>query len=340
MISKRGLLGSRFFVGIFSLYEIFLILGLVVFFIFSFSIKKNKMVMKAVLNTDFETLKLLKRGKVRDLYDLGDSLLFVATDRISAFDVIMNEGIPDKGKVLTQISKFWFDFSAGVVENHVIETDVERFPEVCKPYSDILRGRSMIVKKTKPVALEAIVRGYISGSGWKDYQKTGTICGIELPEGLRESDKLPEPIFTPSTKAEIGEHDENVSEEKAIEIVGEETYKFIKKTALEIYKKAYDYAYEKGIIIADTKMEFGFYEDKIILIDELLTPDSSRFWPKDEYEPGKPQKSFDKQYVRDFLLSVNFDKKPPAPELPAGIIENTRKKYLEALKILTGKDIA
>ncbi len=294
--------------------------------------------MNAILTTNFDELKLLKRGKVRDIYDLGDSLLFVATDRISAFDVILDDGIPDKGKILTQISKFWFDFSKDVIDNHVIETDAEKFPEECKPYADILRGRSMIVKKAELIPLEAIVRGYISGSGWKDYQKTGTICGIELPEGLRESDKLPEPIFTPSTKAEIGEHDENISEEKAAEIVGKETYEFIKKTALDIYKKAYDYAYKRGIIIADTKMEFGIYDGKIILIDELLTPDSSRFWPADEYEPGKAQKSFDKQYVRDFLLSVNFNKKPPAPKLPDEIIENTRKKYTEALKILTGKD--
>lgn len=294
--------------------------------------------MNAILTTNFDELKLLKRGKVRDIYDLGDSLLFVATDRISAFDVILDDGIPDKGKILTQISKFWFDFSKDVIDNHVIETDAEKFPEECKPYADILRGRSMIVKKAELIPLEAIVRGYISGSGWKDYQKTGTICGIELPDGLRESDKLPEPIFTPSTKAEIGEHDENISEEKAAEIVGKETYEFIKKTALDIYKKAYDYAYKRGIIIADTKMEFGIYDGKIILIDELLTPDSSRFWPADEYEPGKAQKSFDKQYVRDFLLSVNFNKKPPAPKLPDEIIENTRKKYTEALKILTGKD--
>ncbi len=294
--------------------------------------------MNPILSTDFKDLKLLKRGKVRDLYDLGDSFLFVATDRISAFDVVMNEGIPDKGKILTEISKFWFDFTKDIIANHVIETDAEKFPEECKPYADILRGRSMIVKKAKLIPLEAIVRGYISGSGWKDYLKTGTICGIELPEGLRESDKLPEPIFTPSTKAEIGEHDENISEEKAAEIVGRETYEFVKKTALEIYKKAYNYAYERGIIIADTKMEFGIYDGEIILIDELLTPDSSRFWPAEEYEPGKAQKSFDKQYVRDFLLSVNFDKKPPAPKLPEEIIENTRKKYLEALKILTGKD--
>ncbi len=294
--------------------------------------------MNALLNTDFESLNLLKRGKVRDIYDLGDELLFVATDRISAFDVIMNDGIPDKGKILTQISKFWFDFSKDIIDNHVITTEAAEFPEACKPYADVLRGRSMIVKKAELIPLEAIVRGYVSGSGWKDYQRTGTICGIELPKGLRESDKLPEPIFTPSTKAEIGEHDENITEERAAEIVGKETYDFIKRTALEIYKKAYDYAYERGIIIADTKMEFGFYDGKIILIDELLTPDSSRFWPKEEYAPGGSQKSFDKQYVRDYLLSINFDKKPPAPKLPDEIIENTRLKYLEALKILTGKD--
>ncbi len=294
--------------------------------------------MNAITETNFENLKLLNRGKVRDIYELEDNLLLVATDRISAFDVILNEGIPDKGKILNKISEFWFDFTKEIVDNHLVTTDVNEFPENCKTYAEILKDRSMLVKKATPVKLEAIVRGYISGSGWKEYQKTGAICGIELPEGLRESDKLPEPIFTPSTKAEIGLHDENITEEKAIEIVGKETYEFVKTTALEIYRKAYEYAYERGIIIADTKMEFGYYNGKIILIDELLTPDSSRFWPKDLYEPGKSQQSFDKQYVRDFLLSVNFNKKPPAPSLPSEIIENTREKYLEAYKILTGKD--
>ncbi len=294
--------------------------------------------MNAITETNFENLKLLNRGKVRDIYELEDNLLLVATDRISAFDVILNEGIPDKGKILNKISEFWFDFTKEIVDNHLVTTDVNEFPENCKTYAEILKDRSMLVKKATPVKLEAIVRGYISGSGWKEYQKTGAICGIELPEGLRESDKLPEPIFTPSTKAEIGLHDENITEEKAIEIVGKETYEFVKTTALEIYRKAYEYAYERGIIIADTKMEFGYYNGKIILIDELLTPDSSRFWPKDLYEPGKSQQSFDKQYVRDFLLSVNFNKKPPAPSLPSEIIENTRAKYLEAYKILTGKD--
>ncbi len=295
--------------------------------------------MSVVLQTDFKDIKLFKRGKVRDMYDLGDYYLMVSSDRLSAFDVIMNEGIPEKGKALTQISKFWFEYFKDEIENHVIATDVKDFPEVCKPYEEILDGRSMLVKKAELIQLECIVRGYIAGSGWKDYQRTGQICGIDLPQGLRESEKLPEPIFTPSTKAEIGDHDENISEKEAIEIVGKETYDFLKNAALNIYKKAADYAEQKGIILADTKMEFGFYDGKIILIDELLTPDSSRFWPKDKYEAGRSQESFDKQYVRDYLLSINFNKQPPPPELPEEVVANTSRKYKEALKLLTGKGL-
>jgi len=292
-----------------------------------------------VKQTEFNTLKLFKRGKVRDLYDLGDYYLIISTDRLSAFDVIMEEGIPQKGKILTKISKFWFDFSKNILDNHLINTDVSQFPEECKEYSSILDGRSMLVKKAELIPLECIVRGYISGSGWNEYQKSGTVCGIKLPDNLLESEKLPQPIFTPSTKADIGDHDENISEQKAIEIVGEETYSILKAKSLEIYKKAYNYAYERGIILADTKMEFGFYNGEIILIDELLTPDSSRFWPKDFYEKGRGQVSFDKQYVRDYLTSIKFNKQPPAPNLPEDVIGNTTKKYEEALYMLTGQKV-
>ncbi len=292
-----------------------------------------------ITSTNLKNLRLYKKGKVRDMYDLGDNYLMVSTDRLSAFDVIMNQGIPDKGKILTQISNFWFDYTKDIIENHVVTTDVSEYPESCLEYSDILIDRSMLVKKSEMIPLECIVRGYISGSGWKDYSKNGSICGIDLPEGLKNSDKLLEPIFTPSTKADIGDHDENISEVKAKNLVGEENYNFIKKAALKVYSKAYDYAYQKGIIIADTKMEFGIYNDKIILIDELLTPDSSRFWPLDRYEPGREQDSYDKQYVRNYLLRINFNKQPPAPDLPEEVITNTTKKYLEVYSKLTGKEI-
>ncbi|MFA3781996.1 phosphoribosylaminoimidazolesuccinocarboxamide synthase [Melioribacteraceae bacterium 4301-Me] len=291
---------------------------------------------QVITQTNFSDLKLYKKGKVRDIYDLGENYLMVSTDRLSAFDVIMNEGIPYKGKVLTKISKFWFDYVSDLIPNHVISTNVEDFPMECQKYSSILKDRTMLVKKSKLIEMECIVRGYISGSGWNDYKLTGSICGIKLPKGLRESEKLPEPIFTPSTKAQLGVHDENIDEQKAKSLIGSDVYNFIKEKAIAIYNRASDYADSKGIIIADTKMEFGFYNDSIILIDELLTPDSSRFWPKNEYEIGKTQNSFDKQYVRNYLLSINFNKKPPAPKLPGYVIENTSKKYLEALKILTG----
>jgi phosphoribosylaminoimidazole-succinocarboxamide synthase len=248
----------------------------------------------------------------------------------------MNEGIPNKGKVLNLISAFWFDFTKDIVDNHLITINTDEYPEECRQYKDVLNGRSMLVKKAELIPLECIVRGYITGSGWSDYKKTGKICGIELPAGLVESEKLPEPIFTPSTKAEIGLHDENITEDEAVNIVGKEAFEFMKNTSLELYKKAAEYALSKGIIIADTKVEFGYYDGKIILIDELLTPDSSRFWPLENYEKGKTQNSFDKQYVRNFLLSINFAKKPPAPPLPEDVILNTSKKYLEALNRLTG----
>jgi len=294
---------------------------------------------KVVLKTNFEDVKLVNRGKVRDIYEIDGKYLLVSSDRLSAFDVIMNEGIPEKGRILTEISKFWFNLLKDDVENHLISTDVDEYPEVLKKYRDQLEGRSMLVKKAKLIPIECIVRGYISGSGWNEYKKSGTICGIQLRSGLVESEKLDEPIFTPSTKAGIGLHDENISEEKAIKIVGEETYNFIKETSIKIYTKAYQYAYSKGIILGDTKFEFGFYDGKIILIDEVLTPDSSRFWPLSDFAKGRAQASFDKQYVRDYLLSVNFNKQPPAPNLPDEVVINTSNKYKQALFELTGKEI-
>ncbi|MEW6195918.1 MAG: phosphoribosylaminoimidazolesuccinocarboxamide synthase [Bacteroidota bacterium] len=292
-----------------------------------------------ITSTDYKNLRLFKRGKVRDVYDLGSNYLIVSTDRLSAFDVIMNEGIPNKGAILNTISKFWFDYTQDIIENHVVSTNVSDYPSECQPYKNDLENRSMLVKKAELIPLECIVRGYITGSGWNDYKKTGSICGIKLPGGLVESQKLPEPIFTPSTKAEIGLHDENISEVEAIKIIGKDSFDVLKDATIRIYKKAADYALSKGIIIADTKMEFGYYEGKIILIDELLTPDSSRFWPLEQYEEGKSQNSFDKQYVRDYLLSINFNKKPPAPALPQNVVDNTSYKYQEALLKLTGAKI-
>lgn len=291
---------------------------------------------QVILETNFEDLNLYKRGKVRDIYDLGEYYLMISSDRISAFDVIMNDGIPNKGKVLSKISEFWFDFTKDIIENHIVSTNVENYPEECKKYAELLTDRSMLVKKAELIPIECIVRGYISGSGWKDYVKTGSICEIELPKNMLESEKLPEPIFTPSTKAEIGDHDENISADKAIEIVGEEKFNAIKEATLKIYRAAYDFAFSKGIILADTKMEFGVLDGKIILIDELLTPDSSRFWPLNQYEKGRAQVSYDKQYVRDYLLSINFNKQPPAPTLPDEVIKNTAAKYEDALFQLSG----
>ncbi len=286
---------------------------------------------RTVFESDFKELNLVKRGKVRDIYDLGDSLLMVATDRISAFDVIMPNPIPEKGKILTQISLFWFEIMKPLTDNHVISGNADDYPDVCKPYADMLRERSMLVKKAKPLPIECVVRGYISGSGWKSYQKSGTVCGIKLPEGLRESDKLPEPIFTPSTKEEVGTHDINIDFEETAKRIGRPLAEKIRSLSLEIYNKGAEVADKQGIIIADTKFEFGLVGDDVILIDEILTPDSSRFWPKSSYKPGGAQKSFDKQYVRDYLISINWNKEPPAPSLPEDVIENTRKKYLEAL---------
>lgn len=292
-----------------------------------------------LLQGNFPNLKLVKQGKVREIYDLGEYFLFVVTDRLSAFDVIMAQGIPHKGEVLNKISEFWFNFSKEIIPNHVVSTDVKDFPKECAEYAGVLEGRSMLVKKAEVIPIECIVRGYISGSGWNDYRKTGKISGIELPEGLVESEKLPEPIFTPSTKAEIGEHDENITNDRAREIAGEEIYNKIKSASLNIYKAASEFALSKGIIIADTKMEFGVYDGEVILVDELLTPDSSRFWPLDKYEKGRAQESFDKQFVRDYLLSINFNKMPPPPPLPEDVIRITSEKYLEALGMLTGRKI-
>jgi phosphoribosylaminoimidazole-succinocarboxamide synthase len=289
----------------------------------------------AVHQTDFPALNLVQRGKVRDIYDLGDTFLMVASDRISAFDVIMPEPVPDKGKILNQISLFWFDIMAPLVPNHVISGNVEDFPEACRPYEDVLRGRSMLVKKTQPLSIECVVRGYISGSGWKSYQKDGSVCGIELAPDLKESDKLPTPIFTPSTKEEQG-HDINIDYETACRRIGEKNAEKARDLSLAIYEKGTRFALEKGIIIADTKFEFGLIDNEIILIDEVLTPDSSRFWPLEDYAPGGSQKSFDKQYLRDYLLSIKWDKSPPAPSLPEDVIRNTRRKYLEALRLITG----
>lgn len=293
----------------------------------------------AVKETDFKKLNLMKRGKVRDIYDLGDKLLLVATDRISAFDVIMPDPVPDKGKILTQISLFWFKIMESIVPNHVISSNVDEYPATCKPYAEVLDGRSMLVQKAEPLPIECVVRGYISGSGWQDYQTSGSICGVKLPPGLEESAKLSVPIFTPSTKAELGRHDINIDFEQVIDKIGKTLAEQVKAFSLAIYGKAVGLAAEKGIIIADTKFEFGLVQDNIVLIDEVLTPDSSRFWPQATYRPGGPQDSFDKQYVRDYLISINYNRKPPGPPLPENVIMNTRNKYLEALTQLTGGNL-
>ena len=291
---------------------------------------------QSLFETDFTELKLAKRGKVRDIYDLGDKLLIVATDRISAFDVIMPDPVPGKGKILTAISLFWFEVMEPIVQNHLISSNIKDYPDICKPYAEFLDGRSMLVKKAQPLPIECVVRGYISGSGWKSYQASGSICGIELPKGLKESDKLPEIIFTPSTKEEQGTHDINIDYESAVKLVGQNLAARVKELSIAIYKKGVELADKKGIIIADTKFEFGLYDNEVILIDEVLTPDSSRFWPKGSYHPGGPQDSYDKQYIRDYLISINWDKTPPAPNLPGKIIQHTRSKYMEALNQLTG----
>jgi phosphoribosylaminoimidazole-succinocarboxamide synthase len=292
-------------------------------------------VLPVLTSTSLPGVTRVASGKVRDVYRVGDDLVIVATDRISAFDCILPQGIPGKGRVLTQMSVFWFDFLRGVVPNHLITVDPDRWPEGLRPYRDQLEGRSMIVKRCRMEPIECVARGYLAGSGWKDYQKTGAICGIRLPAGLRESDKLPEPVFTPATKAESG-HDENISFEATAKAIGRETATILRDLTLSIYEKASEYAETCGIILADTKFEFGWHDGELLLADEVLTPDSSRFWQRDEYSPGRPQKSFDKQFVRDYLETLDWNKQPPAPSLPADVIEKTAEKYLDAYTRLTG----
>lgn len=295
------------------------------------------MTQPALYQTDLKGLKLVNRGKVRDIYDLGEHLLIVATDRISAFDVIMPNPIPGKGEILTRLSEFWFRQLADIVGNHLVTTDVEKFPDACRPHRDVLKGRSMLVRKAKPLPVECIVRGYITGSAWKDYTNGKPVSGIRLPAGLRESARLPEPIFTPSTKAPEGEHDLPISTEEMARLVGKELTERIIALSLAIYRRADEIGTSAGIIIADTKMEFGLAGDELILIDEVLTPDSSRFWPKDDYAEGRGQKSYDKQFLRDYLLSLRWDQRPPAPQLPPDIVEKTYQKYEEALLRFTKK---
>lgn len=295
---------------------------------------------KHVVETDIKELKLLSRGKVRDIYEVDDDkLLLVTTDRISAYDVIMPNPIDDKGKILNQITLFWMDMFKDIIPNHLIASKVDDYPEILHKYRNQLEGRSVLVKKAKPLPIECIVRGYITGSGWKDYQKTGEVCGHKLPAGLKESEMLEQPLFTPSTKAELGEHDENISVEKATEMLGKELFEKVQDATLSIYKRGRDYAREKGIIIADTKFEFGIYDGELIIIDEVLTPDSSRFWPVEGYEAGKSQPSFDKQFLRDWLTEIEFNKQPPAPEVPEEIATKTRDKYMEAFTLLTESEL-
>jgi phosphoribosylaminoimidazole-succinocarboxamide synthase len=299
-----------------------------------------------VLETHLSGLTLQRRGKVRDVYDLGDTLLIVATDRISAFDYVLGSGIPDKGKVLTQLSAFWFSKIGDLVPHHLISVNVDDFPAEAREHRDILRGRSMLVRKTAPLQVECVARGFLSGSGLKDYKKTGAVCGIPLPAGLVDSSRLPQPIFTPATKAESG-HDENISEAEAGKIVGEELIERLKALTLEIYARGVAHAETCGIIIADTKFEFGVSRrssegakaDELVLIDEVLTPDSSRFWPKEQYGPGRAQPSFDKQFVRDYLEEIGWNKQPPVPSLPGDVVAKTRAKYLEAYRVLTGHEL-
>jgi phosphoribosylaminoimidazole-succinocarboxamide synthase len=293
---------------------------------------------RIIVQTDFPELTLHARGKVRDLYSVGDHLLFVATDRISAFDYVLATGIPEKGRVLTQLSLFWFDFLKNVVKNHLVTANVQEYPAALHKYADDLRGRSMLVAKAQMIDIECVARGYLSGSGWKEYQQTGAVCGIQLPAGLKESDKLPEPIFTPATKALTG-HDENISFEEMAKRTGKDLAEKLRDLTLKIYKTAADYAAGHGIIIADTKFEFGHTSQGLILADEVLTPDSSRFWPADKYQPGKAQESFDKQYVRDYLEAIKWNKQPPAPALPDDVARKTSEKYIQAYKVVAGREL-
>jgi len=293
---------------------------------------------RILLQTDFPELTLHARGKVRDLYDLNGQLLFVATDRISAFDYVLATGIPEKGRVLTQLSLFWFDFLRDTVHNHLVTANVDQYPAPLKKYAEQLRGRSMLVSKAQMIDVECVVRGYLSGSGWKDYQRSGTVCGIKLPAGLRESDKLPEPIFTPATKAVSG-HDENISFHDMCKRTGTQLAEQLRDLSISIYKNAADYAAGRGIIIADTKFEFGHTAQGLILADEVLTPDSSRFWPADKYQPGRAQESYDKQFVRDYLEAIKWNKQPPAPSLPEDVARKTSEKYMQAYEVLAGREL-
>lgn len=295
--------------------------------------------MVSIPKTQFDNLSLVRQGKVRDIFDTGESLLMVTTDRLSAFDVVLPDIIPDKGKVLNQISVFWFKQMEDIVKNHIITTNVTEYPEEFKPHSDALNKRSMLVKKAQPLPVECIVRGYITGSGWSSYQKEGHVCGIQLPKGLKESDKLAQPLFTPSSKAEVGDHDINISFDEAATLIGRKKAEQLKDLSLAIYKKGAEYALTKGIIIADTKFEFGLLDDQIILIDEILTPDSSRFWPLNDYEPGRGQNSFDKQFVRDWLVNSGWDKKHPGPKLPQEVIDRTSNTYKDIYTRLTGENV-
>ena len=295
--------------------------------------------MAPLFETNLSGIPLLARGKVRDVYAAGDHLVIVATDRLSAFDYVLQTPIPDKGRVLTQLTIFWLDLLRDVVPNHLVSADVNDYPAEFRPFRDQLEGRSMLVRRAKMIEVECVARGYVSGSGWKEYRRDGSICGISLPAGLRESDKLPEPIFTPATKAESGQHDENISFETVSKRMGQQLAQRLRDLTLNVYSRAASYAETRGIIIADTKFEFGFAGDELILADEVLTPDSSRFWPHDKYQPGGPQPSFDKQYVRDYLESIHWNKQPPAPALPADVAERTSEKYREAYRILAGKSL-
>ena len=292
-----------------------------------------------VMTTSFSGLGPRHQGKVRDIYDLGEALLLVATDRISAFDVVMNEPIPDKGRILTRLSAFWFRHLADLTPNHLISLQVQDFPPACRPFAEMLRGRTMLVRKCQPLPVECIVRGYLSGSGWAEYRQDGAIGGLALPPGLVESQKLPEPLFTPSTKAELGTHDENISFTGMAGRIGAELAAKVRDLSLVLYRRAQEWAEPRGIIIADTKFEFGLANGELLLIVEVLTPDSSRFWPQEDYQPGGPQKSYDKQYLRDYLESLGWNKRPPPPPLPAEVIANTRARYLQALKALTGEEL-
>ncbi len=297
------------------------------------------MTQSVVTETNLTNVPLFNRGKVRDLYDLDDKLLMISTDRISAFDYVLPDGIPSKGNVLTALSEFWFNHTSSIVDNHLITTDVAAYPDVLKSHAEVIEGRSMLVRKADRIDIECVVRGYIAGSAWSEYKADGTVCGEKLPEGLRESDRLPELIFTPATKAEEGEHDENISIARMEELIGKDLSERLIKASFALFESASRHAEEVGIILCDTKFEFGLLDDNLILIDEVFTPDSSRFWPKDEYEPGKSQSSFDKQYVRDYLSDVGWNKEPPAPHLPEEVIRRTSEKYLEAYRLIVGQEL-